>query len=269
MDIKLRSVNTRFWDDVYIVDLDPIEKLVFLYFLTNPLTNLAGIYEISIRRIAFDTGIDKDMISKIIERFTKDNKIYYAEGHIAIPNFQNHQKYNPSMETNVKKLYESLSPKLLEFVKKMQEQHGGYSVGADCGQVEVEEEGKVEGKVEGEGKEKKEIFLVLDSWNIFAGELGLTKIIKLSDTRISGIKQRMKEKEFQLEKIYERIQRSPFLLGNNDRGWKVDFDFIFCSKTKYLKILEGKYDGTNSKDSGASPEQLAGVVANYQKRTGN
>ena len=72
---KKRYISTKFRDDWFVVNLDPIEKLLFLYFLTNPLTNVAGIYEISMRRISFDTWIDKDMILKIIERFTK--KISY------------------------------------------------------------------------------------------------------------------------------------------------------------------------------------------------
>jgi len=37
------------------------------------------------------------------------------------------------------------------------------------------------------------------------------------------------------------------LLGRKT-NWKADFDFIFCSKTNYLKILEGSYDNNvNSK----------------------
>lgn len=30
--------------------------------------------------------------------------------------------------------------------------------------------------------------------------------------------------------------------GDNQRGWRVDFDFVFCSAINYLKIMEGKYD---------------------------
>jgi len=38
---KKRYISTKFWDDEFIVNLDPIEKLLFMYFLTNPLTNVA------------------------------------------------------------------------------------------------------------------------------------------------------------------------------------------------------------------------------------
>lgn len=105
---KLRSVNTHFWNDTYVENLDPIEKLLFLYFLTNPLTNLAGIYEIPIRRIAFDTGIDKDMVIKIINRFSKDNKVYYIKGYIILVNFMKNQKYSSTMLTNVQNTIKDL-----------------------------------------------------------------------------------------------------------------------------------------------------------------
>ena len=42
---KQRSVDTCFWDDRYITQLDPSEKLLFLYLLTNTLTNICGVYQ--------------------------------------------------------------------------------------------------------------------------------------------------------------------------------------------------------------------------------
>lgn len=98
---KERMINTKFWDDSYIVTLDPIEKLLYLYFLTNPLTNICGIYEIQLRRVAFDTGIDKDMVQKIIDRFMVDKKIYYIQGWLAIKNFAKHQRDNPKVKKGI------------------------------------------------------------------------------------------------------------------------------------------------------------------------
>jgi hypothetical protein len=99
---KQRIVNTHFWDDGYIVTLDPIEKLLFLYFLTNSLTNIAGAYEINLRRIAFDTGIDRDMIFKILERFEAVKKIYYRDGWVVIPNFIKHQSPSPKIVSGIR-----------------------------------------------------------------------------------------------------------------------------------------------------------------------
>lgn len=94
---KLRSVNTHFWDDTYVVNLDPIEKLLFLYFLTNPLANISGAYEISLRRIAFDTGIDSEMILKILARFEQSDKMIYRDGWVFIVNFIKNQSLNPKI----------------------------------------------------------------------------------------------------------------------------------------------------------------------------
>lgn len=88
---KSRMIDTCFWDDSYIITLDPIEKLLFIYFLTNPLTNIAGIYEITLKRIAFDTGIDRETVIKILGRFEEAGKIYYREGYVIIKNFIKHQ----------------------------------------------------------------------------------------------------------------------------------------------------------------------------------
>lgn len=111
-------VNTAFWDDSYIINLDPVEKLLFLYLLTNTLTNISGIYEITNRRIGFDTGIDKDMVEKILERFIKDGKIKREGNWIVVINFIEHQSLNPKViigiEREIKHLPENIK-KIIDY----------------------------------------------------------------------------------------------------------------------------------------------------------
>ena len=117
---KNRYINTKFWDDNYISELDPIEKLLFLYLLTNPITNIAGIYEIPLRRIAFDTGIDSDMVKKILERFERDKKIFYKDGWIIIKNFIHHQAINPKVKKGIASLIQNDIPNdILQETAKM------------------------------------------------------------------------------------------------------------------------------------------------------
>lgn len=113
---KKRYIDTKFWDDNYIMGRDPIEKLLFLYLLTNTLTNIVGIYEISLRRIAFDTGIDSEMVKKILERFEADNKIKYDNGWIAIKNFIKHQLDNPKINVGMEALLKEVPAHLIEWV---------------------------------------------------------------------------------------------------------------------------------------------------------
>lgn len=118
---KQRSFNTKFWDDEYIQNLDPIEKLLFIYFFTNPLTTMCGIYEISLKRGAFDTGIDKDMVEKVLKRFEEDRKIFYINGWIFIKNFLNHQILNPSVmegvENTLKEIPYEITAKIKEILQ--------------------------------------------------------------------------------------------------------------------------------------------------------
>jgi len=90
--------------------------------------------------------------------------------------------------------------------------------------------------------------LVLESWNTFAKINGLSEIRKLSDRRINGIKARQREDGFNLQEIFDCIQESSFLLGNNGNDWKADFDWVFCSPNNWLKIVEGKYKGEKKQD---------------------
>lgn len=96
---------------------------------------------------------------------------------------------------------------------------------------------------------------ILNQWNALANQSNLSAVIKLSDKRKTGINARLQEKEFNLEQIFTEIGRSDFLRGSN--GWKVDFDFVFCSANNYLKILEGKYRNGTTQQTVRKSDQTA------------
>ncbi|MDD2684482.1 MAG: hypothetical protein PHY21_10245 [Candidatus Cloacimonetes bacterium] len=114
---RLRSINTNVWDDVWFVELEPEEKLIWLYLLTNTLTNLIGIYEISKKKIQFDTGIESfERVSKALERFEKDGKAFYFSDHIILVNFFANQSYNTNMLTGAKNLFNELPNELIDII---------------------------------------------------------------------------------------------------------------------------------------------------------
>ena len=84
---KQRYINTKIWSDSWVSELDPIEKLLFLYILTNERTNIAGIYELPIKIMSIETGIEKQMIENILNRFKKDQRVEFLNGWIIIANF--------------------------------------------------------------------------------------------------------------------------------------------------------------------------------------
>lgn len=98
---KQRVISTHFWDDGFVSGLGPMEKLLFLYLLTNPLTTIAGCYEITVRRICFDTGIDEKTVMQIFEKFAESGRIVYRDGWILIVNFIKNQSRNPKIEKGI------------------------------------------------------------------------------------------------------------------------------------------------------------------------
>jgi hypothetical protein len=106
-------IKDSFWTDSYIANLDPTEKLLYIYLLTNPLCNIAGIYEIQGRRIAFDTGIDRDMVEKLLGRFESEGKILRCDDWIVIINYAKHQSYkNPNVTKGISRIIEELPLKV-------------------------------------------------------------------------------------------------------------------------------------------------------------
>lgn len=115
---KQRSVDTCFWDDSYIVGLDPSEKLLFMYLLTNPLTSICGVYEIGIRRISFDTGFDQETTQRMLERFERDGRCIYREGWIAMRNWIKHQKTEaPGVREGIRIQLAKVPPELASYAQ--------------------------------------------------------------------------------------------------------------------------------------------------------
>jgi len=156
----LRSVNTKIWSDPWFEELNPTEKLLFLYFLTNPENNLIGIYEMSFRRISFETGINEPTIIKALKGFESVGKVYYIDGWIVLTNFVKNQNYNPNMIKAAHKIIDQLpqSIKIQVFTEKDSNPSKAFESIQKGLQMlrkrEREREVESEKEIEGEGNKK-------------------------------------------------------------------------------------------------------------------
>ncbi|ADQ04386.1 hypothetical protein Calow_0818 [Caldicellulosiruptor owensensis OL] len=73
-----RQIYISYWQDSYILDLEPEGKLLYMYFMTNSRTTQCGIYELPLKIIQFETGLDKKTIESYIKKFIQDKKILYS-----------------------------------------------------------------------------------------------------------------------------------------------------------------------------------------------
>ena len=157
---KLRSVSTAFWSDPFVEELSPSEKLLFLYLVTNEKTNMLGIYESSVKKIAFETGIRKDDVLKHLKGFERVGKVKYINNYVVLVNFMKHQNFNTNMKKSAIDIYNNLPNMLKENelnISKSNPSEGFETLLNAFGMVpkrEVEVEYEVETEYELETKEE-------------------------------------------------------------------------------------------------------------------
>jgi hypothetical protein len=113
-----RYISTSFWDDEWVQTLDPSEKLLFLYYMTNPLTNIAGVYKITLKRISFDTGFTSDTIGHIMQKFIASKKVFRHGEYIVLPSWPRHQKIDesPKIRAGVSSILNDLHKDTIQFL---------------------------------------------------------------------------------------------------------------------------------------------------------
>jgi hypothetical protein len=192
---NLRSVNTKFWTDPWVESLNPNDKLLFLYLITNSYANLAGIYEITIKRISFETGLKDETIRKGLKGFERVRKAYFVnENYIFLPNWLKNQNLNGNMMKGVVKIVNEL-PKYVKINilgKDYQTASKDYQTIRNTllkYEVEVLEEEVLEEEKECDSKNdfENQIYRSFDHLKIYVSEI--EKLIKLgySELQIDSV----------------------------------------------------------------------------------
>jgi len=89
-----------------------------------------------------------------------------------------------------------------------------------------------------------------ENFNQAAGILGLPRAQKLTADRSRKLAARLREHGLETwNRGLELLAESPFLLGDNKRGWRADFDFLLSPKS-FNKLIEGAYAGGAAGESG-------------------
>jgi hypothetical protein len=95
-----RQLHCKMWSsDNWFINLNPAEKLLFIYLFSNESASMTGLYEIPVRIMSFETGLSRECVQGAIEVFTKADKIEYdfESGVIWIKNMAKYQlQTNPN-----------------------------------------------------------------------------------------------------------------------------------------------------------------------------
>jgi hypothetical protein len=277
-----RNIQVNFWQDDFVLELTPEEKFFYMYLLTNSKTTQCGIYSLPIKVAEMETGYNRETVEKLLARFETYNKIKYSKETKEIM-ILNWLKYNPINNINIQKcVTKELSQiKNIDFVNEFEKRLNGENIPLETPskpldmplasprkkeEEEEEEEKSKEKKEEGEGeknqKAKKDIppppyHRVVELFNSTC--IGLAKVIELTEGRKKKIKARWIQFDGDIDKfeeIFRKISLSTFLNGENERGWKANFDWLFDNDTKFIKVLEGCYDNSRSRNTSKSTSDI-------------
>lgn len=92
--MKTRIVYTKIWQDSFISELSPVQKLLFIYYITNANIGLTGIYEITDRQVSFDTGLTKSQITEAKQSFQDAGKILFKDNWVYVIKSKELNSYN-------------------------------------------------------------------------------------------------------------------------------------------------------------------------------
>lgn len=85
--------------------MDPSEKLIYLYLITGPMSNMEGLYKLSLKRASFETGFDREMFLQLCARAESNRVAGYREGWACVVQATRYMPKSPQMKAHAQGLY--------------------------------------------------------------------------------------------------------------------------------------------------------------------
>lgn len=210
--------------------------------------------------LASEFGFELNTVKLSLESLSRLNMIQLEQHSIEITGWDKYQNID-----GLEKIREQTRKRVANYRKnqKLLESNVTCNVTVtDCNATEEEEERDID--IE-EDKNKIDINIFIEKWN----SLGIGKIISIKNQRLKHLKARIDEYSVdEVLNVIDKVKESRFLQGDNDRGWRVDFDWI-VNPNNFTKVLEDKYKdihGVKSLKKG-SPDNFNNFQGrNYDER---
>ena len=97
-----RYFEPAFWSEEDIQELTFEEKSFYIYLFTNEHCNQAGVYRITKKTIAFETGLTEERVEELLGKLIHNDKIIYKDCLLWVKSFVKHQpNTNPSVKKRI------------------------------------------------------------------------------------------------------------------------------------------------------------------------
>jgi len=230
-----RSINTSFWSDEFNETLTPLEKYFFLYLLTNPYTNMCGVYKLGIKRICFETGMTEKEVNHAFQSLSKGFKAFYIipDGYVILRKFIKNQSYNANMKTavfnqinelpnNIKELFFSYVMDLEALEKHLNNSEAFESLLKPLKPVkETEYEYEYESEMESEFKSKSENEFECKGLTPDKPTAKKTVFIKPTESECINYFSEKSQAGIEASKFFNYYESNGWMVGKNKmKNWK-------------------------------------------------
>lgn len=101
---EFTQVQADLWEDPEFEELTPAARLLWLNLLTTPTRNTAGLYQMSVKRMAFETGLGREDITEALAALETLGWIRWdaSTSLVWVRNFVKRQPCGPSLVTKIK-----------------------------------------------------------------------------------------------------------------------------------------------------------------------
>ena len=243
--MKTRSIHTKIWTDTWFESLKWDSKLLFIYFLTNEHVNLPGIYELSMKRISFESGLSEGQVKNGIT--TLEGKILYHGGWVIIKNVEKYDTYaggklQTARDNQLAGVPEEIQKIASEYRKRDTLSIGygiGYTYPRHTRNSNSNSNSNIKGVIGGKSHEK-----ILQAFNQLFGSN-----YQLTDGRKRQINLRLKVyTEEQILTAITRMSENPFYRGENRNGWKATPDYLLRNDEIIDRFINAKASGKSITD---------------------
>lgn len=117
--MKSRAIQTRFWDDESVSEYKPFTKYLYIYLLTCQYINVSGVFQLSTKKIIFETGLTDKQFEDAKNELT--DKVLFHQGWVYVINAEKNNNYRkiPSNEVTYQQEWERVPKSVALFFKSL------------------------------------------------------------------------------------------------------------------------------------------------------
>lgn len=107
--MKTRIIQTKIWSDSLFARFNRLEKLAFIYLISNPFIGMSGCYELSDKQACFDLDCSQSEWENTKKTLESLGRVFFVDGWVRIANAGKYQDFTSGNANQIKAHNDELS----------------------------------------------------------------------------------------------------------------------------------------------------------------